>query len=174
MNQKAIGQASERYESEVKKDYLLKPISKEDVAIIKELTEICSKANVKGVKEVMENYKINPDREISEQLVEISSNFKIKKDKKFVPYVEDSDTETEDKNIYRMIKFSDSEQRRIYQPNIVSYLKCYNEEADEYGIFLNECDDTLQRQPMHANTLLIYEEEGVRDSDFVMLDEYFS
>jgi hypothetical protein len=174
MNQKAISQASERYDKEVKKDYLLKPISKEDINIIKELTELCKKANIKGVKETMDNYKVNPDKEISEQLLEISSNFKVRKEKKIVPYIEDGDTETEEKNFYRMVKFCDSEQRRIYQPNIISYRKFYNEGSDEYGIFLNECDETLQRQPMHANTLLIYEEENVRDEDFKMLDEYFS
>jgi hypothetical protein len=173
MNQNAINQASERYENEIKNNYLLKPISKEDVDIINSLVDICKRVNIKGVKEVMENYKINPDREILKQLLDLSETVKPARSKG-VQLDNVDDTEKDVTGIYRMIKFNDLDQRRIYQPNIVSYLKCYDEEHDEYGIFINDCDETLQRQPMHSNTLLAYTSEQIRDKDFEMLDEFFS
>ena len=173
MNQKAISQATKRYDGEVKKDYLLKPISKEDVEIIKELASLCEKANIKGIKEVMENYKVNPDKEVIEQLNEISTTFKSKPEKE-KPVTPDISNEDKEYAIFRMIKFNDDLSMRIYQPNIVSYLKAYSDEDDIYSILINDCDETLQRQPMHANTFLIYGSQEDRDQDFEMLDEFFS
>jgi len=172
MNEKAISQATIRYDGEVKKEYLLKPISREDLEIVMELTEICKKANVRGINEAMENYKVNPDKEVLEQLSNVRKSIKEKteKPKSVVP----KNGEGENQAIFRMIKFNDLETRRIYQPNIVSYLRFYNEVDNEFGIFLNECDETLQRQPLHANTMLIYRNEKEREKDFLMLDEYFS
>lgn len=174
INDKAVDQSIKKYKEIVKKDFLLHPVSSHDKDIVMALVALCKNSGVRGVEQVMENYKMHPDSEILEGLVKLSGNKKEEKPKKkgvnkvFV----DGDDDGIDDNLYTMVKFADLSQNRIFRPNIIAYFKWEDDDGVPF-IVLNPCDETLTKQPIHANLMLQYDTEEDRDKDFQMMDEFY-
>lgn len=173
INDKAVDQSIKKYKEIVKKDFLLHPVSSYDKDIVMTLVALCKNSGVRGVGQVMENYKVHPDSEILEELVKLSGNKKEEKPKsKSREKVFVDGEECKQDALYTMVKFNDLSQNRIFRPNIIAYYK-WEDRGGVPFIILNPCDETLAKQPIHANLMLQYDTEEDRDKDFQMMDEFY-
>jgi hypothetical protein len=160
---KFLKSAVNRYNEVFKKENLINPISEVDAEIITEIYELAKKANLKGLKEILEEYKYRKDSEIRDQLLEFNTNFKGLFVKDILGIVKG---EVDDKSPVPIIKIGE-EYLRIWHILAWSVFEEFDDKIGDYiyGILLNPMPEgvDLKKIPMYANMKFYFNSEEDRN-----------
>lgn len=166
-NSTHIQSANKRFYGAVGDGLVINPISKVDTNIINELIELFKKLDVPEITQVFDYYKLNPDEDIYEALMGINTEMGGE-------MLEDMENPMNgDKKLPFWIHFKDIGRNRIIRPNIVNFapLDAVGDDAEQYGIILNKTPDNVKQVPFHANEVLLYDDEEVREKDMNQLEK---
>jgi len=162
---------SNHFQSLIKRHYgafgdqeLTTAISDVDLHIINELIELFKKLNKTNVVALMNNYKKEPDELILADLMDINTQTNFS--------VEVEEGEGEEKKLPYWIHFNDQSVKRIQRQNLISFSKdsWIGKNNEQFSITLNETPIDVKQVPFHANEILYYNREDIRDEDFEFLE----
>jgi predicted RNA-binding protein with TRAM domain len=151
-NSKAIDSATSKYESLIKENLLISPVSKSEFAIIKELKEIFRKLEVTDVVAILDGYKYYSDQELEERLLAWNTNFipkQIEKGRR----VEDADDNPKSSKWAR--KFVEICDEKIEVKEIKRWKrgeKYIPGQGYVYTIIINETQEGDKVQMLYTNT----------------------
>jgi len=160
-NSKQIQAATRNYYGAIGDEQIIAPISKQDIDIIGELVELLKKTELYEAADIMKHYKLDPDESILEELMGLNVE----------TGGEVEEAEGGEKKLPFWVHFEDINENAIIRPNIVHFkrIDSVGRDQDQYGIMLNETPEDVKQVPMHANTVLLYDDEDKREKDIKQL-----
>jgi hypothetical protein len=170
MLKKHVQKAVDIYNSLIKKEYRISPISKEDANIFKEIRESLKKLKINDLVAILDNYKYYADKDIEESILEWNTNFNKNK----------GEDEENEKSINKNISEKETEYIKIENSYfILKFLYNFGkfdrwdkkEQQQSYCIIINKVDEDITKNiPLYSNETFIYYNEEERDEQFSMIE----
>lgn len=153
--------ASSRYKEEIKKNYVINPISEVDCEIMVEIRELLKKAGLREADAILKEYKYLKDTEIRDQLMQCNINFRADEDS-LNDLIEDTLKNGKENDELFKVYFVTIGEHNLFARYISGFVVVEDwDENDNFigTITLNPVDESATKQPIYSNYKIVFRDE---------------